>query len=78
MDTKGKKQDGNASIFGSKTMRESAPAERIPKHRTRADIAYQIVKDDTAKAESGDIRYNIYGRLWHKAYERGSRYKLHR
>ena len=47
MDTKGKKQDGNASIFGSKTMRESAPAERIPKHRTRADIAYQIVKDET-------------------------------
>ena len=47
MDTKGKKQDGNASIFGSKTMRESAPDERIPKHRTRADIAYQIVKDET-------------------------------
>lgn len=47
MDTKGKKQDGNVSIFGSKTMRESAPAERIPKHRTRADIAYQIVKDET-------------------------------
>ena len=47
MDTKGKKQDGNASIFGSKSMRESAPAERIPKHRTRADIAYQIVKDET-------------------------------
>ena len=47
MDTKGKKQDGNASIFGSETMRESAPAERIPKHRTRADIAYQIVKDET-------------------------------
>ena len=47
MDTKGKKQDDNASIFGSKTMRESAPAERIPKHRTRADIAYQIVKEET-------------------------------
>ena len=47
MDTKGKKQDGNVSIFGSKTMRESAPAERIPKHRTRADIAYQIVKEET-------------------------------
>ena len=47
MDTKGKKQDGNVSIFGSKTMRESAPAEHIPKHRTRADIAYQIVKDET-------------------------------
>ena len=47
MDTKGKKQDGNVSIFGSKTMRESAPAERIPEHRTRADIAYQIVKDET-------------------------------
>ena len=47
MDTKGKKQDGNVSIFGSKSMRESAPAERIPEHRTRADIAYQIVKDET-------------------------------
>lgn len=47
MGTKGKKQDSNVSIFGSKTMRESAPAERIPKHRTQADIAYQIVKDET-------------------------------
>lgn len=47
METKGKKQDSNVSIFGSKTMRESAPAERIPKHRTQADIAYQIVKDET-------------------------------
>ena len=34
-------------IFGSKEMREPAPAERIPQHGTAADIAYQIVKDET-------------------------------
>ena len=28
-------------------MREPAPSEYIPKHRTRSDIAYQIVKDET-------------------------------
>ena len=34
-------------IFGSQQMREPAPSEYIPKHRTRSDIAYQIVKDET-------------------------------
>lgn len=47
MDTKDKKQEGDVSIFGSKVMRQPAPAERIPKHRTRAEIAYQMVKDET-------------------------------
>ena len=28
-------------------MREPAPAEFIPKHKTPAEIAYQIVKDET-------------------------------
>ena len=35
------------AIFGSEEMREPAPAEFIPKHRTPSDIAYQIVKDET-------------------------------
>ena len=47
MNTKDKKQEDDVTIFGSKSMRESAPAERIPLHRTRADIAYQMVKDET-------------------------------
>ena len=47
MDIKDKTQEGNISIFGSKVMREPAPAERIPQHRTRAEIAYQMVKDET-------------------------------
>ncbi len=47
MDTKDKTQEGNISIFGSRVMREPAPAERIPQHRTRAEIAYQMVKDET-------------------------------
>ena len=47
MDTKDKTQEGDVSIFGSKVMRQPAPAERIPKHRTRAEIAYQMVKDET-------------------------------
>ena len=47
MDTKDKTQEGDVSIFGSKVMREPAPAERIPKHRTRSEIAYQMVKDET-------------------------------
>ena len=34
-------------IFGSEEMREPAPAEFIPKHKTPGDIAYQIVKDET-------------------------------
>ncbi|MBR6547089.1 MAG: glutamate decarboxylase [Bacteroidales bacterium] len=47
MDTKDKTQEGDVSIFGSKVMRQPAPAERIPKHRTRAEIAYRMVKDET-------------------------------
>ena len=35
------------AIFGSEEMREPAPAEFIPKHKTPGDIAYQIVKDET-------------------------------
>lgn len=42
-----KKGDGDTTIFGSETMREPAPSEFIPKHKTAADIAYQIVKDET-------------------------------
>jgi len=34
-------------IFGSKPMLESAPSEFIPKHKTPAETAYQIVKDET-------------------------------
>ena len=34
-------------IFGSQEMREPAPAEFIPKHKTPAVIAYQMVKDET-------------------------------
>lgn len=34
-------------IFGSEAMREPAPAEYIPQHKTPAEIAYQIVKDET-------------------------------
>ncbi len=47
MDIKGKTKEGNISVFGSKAMREPAPAERIPQHKTRAEIAYQMVKDET-------------------------------
>lgn len=34
-------------IFGSEAMREPAPSEFIPKHRTPAETAYQMVKDET-------------------------------
>ena len=34
-------------IFGSPQMREPAPSEFIPKHKTPGEIAYQIVKDET-------------------------------
>lgn len=48
MDTKCKSHDaGDAPIFGSHQMKEPAPAEFIPEHRTPAVIAYQIVKDET-------------------------------
>lgn len=39
--------DGVTPIFGSPEMREPAPSEFIPKHKTPAEIAYQIVKDET-------------------------------
>ena len=48
MDKIGKKQnDYSEPIFGSQQMREPAPAEFIPKHKTPGEIAYQIVKDET-------------------------------
>jgi glutamate decarboxylase len=48
MDKKKKNQkELSEPIFGSQQMREPAPSEYIPKHRTRSDIAYQIVKDET-------------------------------
>lgn len=47
MDTKDKTQEGDVSIFGSKVMRQPAPAERIPQQMTRSEIAYQMVKDET-------------------------------
>lgn len=39
--------DGSSTIFGSEQMREAAPSEFMPKHKTPAEIAYQIVKDET-------------------------------
>jgi len=39
--------EDSAPIFGSQEMREPAPAEFIPEHKTPAPIAYQIVKDET-------------------------------
>ena len=48
MDKKKKNQkELSEPIFGSQQMREPAPSEYIPKHKTRSDIAYQIVKDET-------------------------------
>lgn len=40
-------QEDDQVIFGSETMREPAPSEFIPRHKTPAEIAYQIVKDET-------------------------------
>ena len=40
-------QDFQKPIFGSKEMREPAPSEFIPDHKTPAAIAYQMVKDET-------------------------------
>lgn len=40
-------QEDEQIIFGSETMREPAPSEFIPSHKTPAEIAYQIVKDET-------------------------------
>ena len=42
-----KAENDDIIIFGSKGMREPAPSEFIPKHKTPAAIAYQIVKDET-------------------------------
>lgn len=39
--------EGAAPIFGTSQMREPAPADFIPKHSTPAEVAYQIVKDET-------------------------------
>ena len=39
--------DGAAPIFGTPEMREPAPTDFIPKHGTPAEVAYQIVKDET-------------------------------
>ena len=41
------KDNCTAEVFGSTAMREPAPAEHIPEHKTPAVIAYQIVKDET-------------------------------
>ena len=41
------KNDGATPVFGSQEMREPAPSEFIPKHKTPSEIAYQIVKDET-------------------------------
>jgi len=43
MDTK----YNETEIFGLQEMREPAPSEFIPEHKTPADIAYQMVKDET-------------------------------
>ena len=40
------KDNCTAEVFGSHSMREPAPAEQIPQHKTPAVIAYQIVKDE--------------------------------
>ena len=48
MNRKDKNIDEGADIiFGSEEMRESAPAQFIPSHKTSAQTAYQIVKDET-------------------------------
>ena len=39
--------DAQAEIFGSEQMRQPAPSEFIPEHKTPSDIAYQMVKDET-------------------------------
>lgn len=48
MDTFNKNQKNfSEPIFGSPQMREPAPSEYIPEHKTPGNIAYQIVKDET-------------------------------
>ena len=41
------KSDFTTDVFGSKEMLQPSPADRIPQHGTRPDIAYQMVKDET-------------------------------
>ena len=41
------KTDFTTDVFGSKEMLQPSPADRIPQHGTRPDIAYQMVKDET-------------------------------
>ena len=40
-------KDGETIVFGSREMREPAPSQFMPKHKTSAEIAYQTVKDET-------------------------------
>ena len=48
MEKYGKKcGDDDVDVFGSREMREKAPSEFIPTHRTPAPVAYQIVHDET-------------------------------
>ena len=48
MSQKTKTQENIATaVFGSAEMKQSAPAESIPKHKTSPEIAYQMVKDET-------------------------------
>ena len=48
MDTFNKNQKNfSEPIFGSPQMREPAPSEYMPEHKTPGNIAYQIVKDET-------------------------------
>ena len=42
-----KKQEETSIIFASQQMKDPAPSEFIPAHKTPAPIAYQIVKDET-------------------------------
>lgn len=42
-----KQKEWDDIIFGSKEMKEPAPSEYIPKCGTPAEIAYQVVKDET-------------------------------
>ena len=35
------------AVFGSQEMLKAAPTDKIPQHSTTAEIAYQMVKDET-------------------------------
>ena len=48
MDTRHTIDENNEeTVFGSEAMREPAPSEFIPCHKTPAEIAYRMVKDET-------------------------------